>query len=149
MKAIIKESLLSYLSITALAAVLVLCIFVALVSGNAFSARAGALKAETIITTLAPAFLSALFNKYAVEIFAVSLHKYNRQLLDSALSKLDQQIKKSTSIVRKINTTTDRERRTNDGSASPDLELIKSSNTPRTTLEQGFGHFGNLCTLYR
>lgn len=35
----------------------------------------------------------------------------------------------------------------NDGSGTPDLELVKSTNTPRTTFEDGYGHFGHLCTL--
>ena len=95
MNEITKENLQSDLSITAFVAVvvLILCIFIAPIGGIAFSVREDALKAETIITILAPAFLSALFIERAVEIFVVSLRKNNRQLLDSTLSKLDQKIK--------------------------------------------------------
>lgn len=35
----------------------------------------------------------------------------------------------------------------NDGSGTPDLELVKSTDTPRTTFDDGYGHFGHLCTL--
>lgn len=35
----------------------------------------------------------------------------------------------------------------NDGSGTPDLELVKRTDTPRTSFEDGYGHFGDLCTL--
>jgi len=37
----------------------------------------------------------------------------------------------------------------NDGSGTPNLTLIKGTDTPQTRSENGYGHFGDLCTLVR